>query len=158
MTPTFTTKPSLAKKPKCNAPIPGLNPEVMKKKILMVNDDPHISELLLKGLRAEGHGVVIATTGQEGIRRFYADQYDLLILDVNLPDTSGWNIFKTLTSINPFLPIVITWKNDQHELEAFEGGALLSKLLGVPKILQTIVGNARRFVGGAFPMSKSKVE
>lgn len=116
----------------------------MKKKILVVNDDPLFRKSLPKVLQAEGFTVVQATTGQEGIQKYHADQFDLLWLDVNLPDTSGWNIFKTLTSINPFLPIVITGRNDQHELAVLEGGALLAKLLNLPKIMRATARDARR--------------
>ena len=130
----------------------GLNLETVKKTILMVNNYQNVHETLRKALEAKGHRVELAETGQEGVRRFLAERFDLLLLDVNLPDTSGWNIFRTLTAINPFLPIIITGKNDQHELAVFEGDALLARWLDVPKILQTITGDARRFARDPSPM------
>src|ERR1017187_5045911 len=107
MTPNPTTKPNPAKELTRDAPCPVSCTAATKKKILVVDDDPHIRESLHKLLRAEGYEVALAANGQEGIRQFYADRFDLLLLDVSLPDISGWDVFGTLTSINPFLPIII---------------------------------------------------
>lgn len=112
----------------------------MTKKILVVDDDPQIRESLRKVLRAEGYEVALAADGQEGIGRFNAERIDLLVLDLNLPGNSGWDIFGTLTSLNPFLPIIIiTGRQNQHELAAGAGvGTLMQKPLDVPRLLQTI--------------------
>jgi DNA-binding response OmpR family regulator len=87
----------------------------MKAKILVVDDDPQIRESLFKVLRAEGHEVVLAADGPEGIEKFNTEQIDLLLLDLNLPGNSGWDVFGTLTSLNPFLPIIIiTGRNNRR--------------------------------------------
>ena len=123
-----------------DAPGTIVSPKGMKKKILVVDDDPQIRESLRKVLRAEGYEVALAANGQEGIGRFNAELIDLLVLDLNLPGNSGWDIFGTLTSLNPFLPIIIiTGRQNQHELAAGAGvGALMQKPLDVPRLLQTI--------------------
>ncbi len=112
----------------------------MKKIILVVDDDVQIRESLQKVLRAEGYEVVLAVDDQDGIRKFNEQRIDLLLLDLNLPGKSGWDIFGTLTSLNPFLPIIIiTGRNNQHELASRAGvGALMEKPLDVPMLLQTI--------------------
>lgn len=130
-----------------NKPIPGLIPKGMPKKVLVVSNDPQIREGLQNLLHSKGHGVVLAATGQEGIRSFHADRFDLMLVDVNLPDTSGWDIFKTLTSINPFPPIVVTERNGQRELVIFDDGAVLAKLLDVSELTQAIAGDSRRSFG-----------
>jgi DNA-binding response OmpR family regulator len=114
--------------------------QAAKKKILLVDDDMQIRKSLHKVLCAEGYEVVLAANGQEGIRQFYADQFDLLLLDVSLPDMSGWEVFGTITSINPFLPIIIiTGKDEQHDLAVLAGvGALIEKPLDVPRLLETV--------------------
>lgn len=125
----------------------------MKKRILMVNNDPPIREAMCSLLQSEGHLVFLTATGRDGIREFCARHFDLLILDVNLPDTSGWNIFKTLTSVNPFLPIVVTGRNDQRELAVFEGQLFLADVLDVPKLMQAVAEESRQTVGDASPMT-----
>jgi DNA-binding response OmpR family regulator len=114
--------------------------QAAKKKILLVDDDMQIRKSLHKVLCAEGYEAVLAANGQEGIRQFCADRFDLLLLDVSLPDMSGWEVFGTITSINPFLPImVITGKDDQHDLAVLGGvGALIEKPLDVPRLLETV--------------------
>ncbi|MEI6392151.1 MAG: response regulator [Verrucomicrobiota bacterium] len=114
----------------------------MKKRILIVDDDLQIRESLRKLLRAEGYEVVLATSGQEGFDKFDQENTDLLLLDLNLPGCSGWDVFGTITSLNPFLPIIIiTGRDNQRELAAGAGvGALMEKPLDVPVLLQTITG------------------
>ncbi len=116
----------------------------MKKKILVANGDPLFRESLRKVLQAEGHRVALAATGQEGIKRYQAEAFDLLLLDVNLPDISGWNIFKTLASLNPFLPVIITTRNDQNELAVFWGDTKSAEPLNITRVLQTVSEKVRR--------------
>ncbi|MBE0541849.1 MAG: response regulator [Verrucomicrobia bacterium] len=112
----------------------------MKKKIHIVDDDPQIRQSMAKVLRAEGYEVVLAANGQEGIEQFNAERMDLLLLDLNLPDNSGWDVFGALTSLNPFVPIIIiTGRGEQRELAAGAGvGALIEKPLNVPRLLETV--------------------
>ena len=113
---------------------------VLKKRILVVDDDPQIRESLRKVLSAEGYAVVLAADGREGIEKFDTEQIDLLLLDVSLPDISGWDVFGAVTSRNPFVPIIIiTGRNEQRQLAVLSGvGALVEKPLNVPKLLQNI--------------------
>jgi len=112
----------------------------MKRKLLVVDDDRQIRESLRKMLRAEGYEVTLAATGKEGIEKFNAERFDLLLLDLNLPDHSGWDVFGTLTALNPFLPIIIiTGRDKQYDLAAGAGvGALIEKPLNVPRLLETV--------------------
>jgi DNA-binding response OmpR family regulator len=112
----------------------------MKKTVLLVDDDAPIRESLRKVLEAEGYNVVLAADGQEGLERFDPELIDLLLLDLNLPAKSGWNLYERITSINPLLPIImITGRGNQWELASAAGvGALMEKPLDVPFLLQTM--------------------
>jgi len=112
----------------------------MKKRILVVDDDPQIRESLRKVLRAEGYEVVLAADGQQGIEKSNAERIDLLLLDLNMPVKSGWDTFERLTAINPLLPIiVITARPDQYALADAAGvAALMEKPLDVPVLLETM--------------------
>jgi DNA-binding response OmpR family regulator len=134
------TKPKLTEAVMHGPQASASPPKGMKRKLLVVDDDPQIRESLRKVLRAEGYEVVLAADGQEAIERSNAERIDLLLLDLNLPGNSGWDVFGTLTSLNPFLPIVIiTGRQNQQELAAGAGvGALMRKPLDVPALLQTI--------------------
>jgi DNA-binding response OmpR family regulator len=123
-----------------NAPGLASADEAAKKNILVVDDDPQIRKSLNKVLCAEGYKVVLAADGREGVEKFNTERIDCLLLDVSLPDSNGWEVFGTLTSINPFLPIIIiTGKDEQHDLAVLGGvGALIEKPLDVSCLLATV--------------------
>ncbi|MHB8522869.1 MAG: response regulator [Limisphaerales bacterium] len=111
-----------------------------EKRILVVDDDGQIRESLRKVLQAEDYEVVLAADGQEGIGKFASEPIDLLLLDLNLPAKSGWDIFERLSFMSPLLPIIIiTGRHNQYEMAKAAGvGALMEKPLDVPLLLQTI--------------------
>jgi len=112
----------------------------MKKKVLVVDDDLQIRDSLRKVLQAEDYEVVLAADGQEAIDKCNSERIDLLLLDLNLPASSGWDTFETITSLNPLLPIIIiTGRPNQHEVATWAGvGAVMEKPLDVPKLLRII--------------------
>jgi DNA-binding NtrC family response regulator len=110
------------------------------KTILVVDDDSQIRDALAKVLRAEGYGVALAGDTEETRVRYDSERIDLLLLDLNLPQTNGWDLFEWLTFANPLLPIIIiTGRTNQYRLAAASGAsALMEKPLNVPLLLQTI--------------------
>ena len=112
----------------------------MKQTVLVVDDDGPIRESLRKVLQAEGYEVVLAADGQEALSRFDPERVDLLLLDLNMPAKSGWDVFERFTFINPLLQIIIiTGRDNQCGLAAAAGvGALMEKPLDVPFLLRTM--------------------
>ena len=112
----------------------------MKKTVLIVDDDAPIRQALRKVLQAEGYEVILAADGLEGLEQFDSKHIDLLLLDLNLPAKSGWDLFERFSATNPLLPIVIiTGRHNQYRLAAAAGvGALMEKPLDVSLLLQTI--------------------
>jgi DNA-binding response OmpR family regulator len=68
----------------------------MPSTVLLIEDDARIRELLPRYLTREGLAVLTAADGAEGLARIAADAPDLVLLDVNLPDTDGWSILRRL--------------------------------------------------------------
>ena len=62
------------------------------KKILVVDDDLNICELLRLYLEKEGYSVIIANTGMQAVRSFTEHQPDLMLLDIMLPELDGWQV------------------------------------------------------------------
>jgi DNA-binding response OmpR family regulator len=112
----------------------------MKKRIMVLDDDDQIRRSLLKLLQTEGYEVVLAAEGVEGLEKLEHQDVDLLLLDLNLPNKSGWDVFERATSSNPLLPIsIITGREQQSRLAVAAGvGALMQKPLDVPRLLKTI--------------------
>lgn len=110
----------------------------MKKRILVVDDDASVQKSLQTVLEQAGYEVLLAADGQEAIDRFSPGQIDLLILDVNLPNKSGWEAFEELTRADPCVPIIIvTGLANQCELAVIAGvGALIEKPVEPPVLLE----------------------
>ncbi|MCU0506783.1 MAG: heavy metal response regulator transcription factor [Anaerolineae bacterium] len=65
-------------------------------RLLVVEDNPRTAKYLLKGLRESGFIVDAAHTGVDGLHLALTGEYDAVILDVNLPQMSGWTVLETL--------------------------------------------------------------
>jgi two-component system, NtrC family, response regulator GlrR len=72
-------------------------------KILLVEDEPSILNLVSMNLIARGYEVVTATSGEEALEHLDEEEPKLLILDLRLPDMSGWEILERMND-NPFFP------------------------------------------------------
>src|SRR5580765_7318017 len=78
-----------------------------KGSILVIDDEAEIREGLELLLKTEGYQVTMADTGQSGLARLGEQPYDLLLLDVSLPDRNGIELLKDIRRQNPNLPIVL---------------------------------------------------
>jgi len=77
------------------------------KKILLVEDDPNLGMLLQDYLQLKGKfEVVLCKDGEEGIRAFTKQSFDLLILDVMMPKKDGFTMGKEVRRINATVPII----------------------------------------------------
>ena len=57
--------------------------------VLLVEDEPRVSDFIDRGLRAENHGVTVAPTGGEGVDLAKTGEFDVIVLDLMLPDMHG---------------------------------------------------------------------
>ena len=64
-------------------------------RILLVEDDEVLCELLLRNLEARGHEVRTAENAQAALTHLRTASFDLIILDINLPDETGWEVLRT---------------------------------------------------------------
>lgn len=111
----------------------------MKKTVLLVDDDFAVLAGLAGVLVSEGYHVIHAMDGDEAIEKVRNDNsFDLVLLDLNMPKKSGWDAFKQIHAIDPFLPvIVITARPGQYSTAVAAGvGALIEKPLDLPFLLQ----------------------
>jgi CheY-like chemotaxis protein len=108
--------------------------------ILIVDDDASVREMLRRVLTGEGYPVAAAADGAEAIRIAAAERIDLVLLDLNLPDMSGWDTLGRLISVYPALAvIVITARSGRFPAARGAGfGALLEKPLDFPTLLRTV--------------------
>lgn len=84
----------------------------MKAHLLIVDDDPHITDLLRRVLAYEGFGVMVAASGAEAFRRMLERAPDLIILDVMLPGINGMEIVRRLRAAGDTIPVLMLTARD----------------------------------------------
>jgi len=77
------------------------------KSVLIVEDDKRIAENISKGLASEGMKVEIASDGITGKQMALQNEYDLLLLDLNLPGLKGYDVCRQVRRYKPLLPIIM---------------------------------------------------
>lgn len=83
-------------------------------KVLIVEDDRAIADALKEGLEDESYAVDIAYDGDEGYRTAAADNYDVIILDVMMPEMNGYEVCQKLRSEGNTTPILMLTAKDQE--------------------------------------------
>src|ERR1700756_5705011 len=96
-----------------------------KGSILVVDDESEIREGLELLLNMEGYSTSSAETGEAGLARLEAEPYDLVLLDVSLPDRSGLDLLRDIHQRDPHLPVVLITAYGSIDMarQAFKGGA-----------------------------------
>ena len=94
--------------------------------ILVVDDELEIREGLELLLTSEGYGVTSAATGESGLARLEEQPFDLLLLDVSLPDRNGIDLLKEIRRRDPHLSVVLITAYGSIDMAraAFKSGAL----------------------------------
>lgn len=93
-------------------------------RILVIDDEDAVRDILSQMLRAEGHQVVLASDGEEGIRRFQKEEFDIVFTDLGMPKISGWEVSKRVKGINPRVPIAMItgWGMEVNREKMSESG------------------------------------
>lgn len=96
----------------------------MPKKILIVEDEANIRELLRLYLEREGYTVLEAENGVEGIKKWKSDKPDMLLLDVMMPVMDGWEVCREIRAESDVPIIMLTAKGeDMDKILGLEYGA-----------------------------------
>lgn len=84
-------------------------------KVLVVDDEPNIRDLLSASLRFAGHQVLTSPNGTDAINKIVEQQPDIILLDVMLPDVSGFGVTKKIRSLGIETPILFLTARDDTE-------------------------------------------
>lgn len=97
-----------------------------KFKILLIEDEEFLGDLLVKKLKTEGHTIEWVKDGKNGLERTKDGEYDLILLDMILPDLNGYSILDSLREEGNEIPIIIISNSGQPVdiQEAREKGAM----------------------------------
>ncbi|EGT4809381.1 two-component response regulator [Clostridioides difficile] len=93
----------------------------MNSSILVIEDDSNIQKLISEFLSAEGYQVDTANDGLEGIQKFKQGSYDLVILDIMMPNLDGYGVCKMIRKSSSVPIIFLTALNDEgDQLKGFD--------------------------------------
>jgi len=117
-------------------------------KILIIEDDRQTAEYLAKGLREQGHVVLVADNGGEGLLRAAGEKYDIMVIDRMLPGIDGLRVVKTVRGAGVKTPILLltTLGGIDDRVEGLEAGGddYLVKPFAFVELLARINALARR--------------
>jgi len=117
-------------------------------RVLVVEDERKLAQILESALQAEHYDVVVAPTGEDGFFRANAEAFDLILLDLMLPGRSGIEILETLRQRQVHTPVLILTARDgvDDRVLGLDRGAddYLVKPFALPELLARIRALLRR--------------
>jgi DNA-binding response OmpR family regulator len=117
-------------------------------RILFIEDEAKVLNFVSRGLTAERYAVDTATDGRTGLEFSLSYQYDLILLDLLLPQINGRDVLRAIRRKNPNVPVLILTARDsvQDKVEIFEAGAddYLTKPFAFAELLVRVKALLRR--------------
>jgi two-component system copper resistance phosphate regulon response regulator CusR len=130
-------------------------------KILIVEDEPKTGEYLRQGLNEAGFVADLASNGSDGLHLALHGEYDLVILDVMLPELDGWQVLASLRRRGLEMPVLFLTARDQVEdrVKGLELGAddYLVKPFSFAELLARVRTILRRGRGGGLDSNVLRV-
>ena len=84
--------------------------------ILLVEDDKNISSTISYYLQSKGFTIHTAKTVKEGIEKIKNNSYDLMLLDINLPDGTGYDLYQEMKTIQEIPTIFLTALDEEKDI------------------------------------------
>jgi DNA-binding response OmpR family regulator len=120
-------------------------------RLLVVEDDPNLGRMLTDYLRARGYEADLRTDGQQGAQAYGKGKYDLILLDVMMPQKDGFTLGREIRAKDAEVPIIfLTAKSmKQDTIQGFQSGAddYITKPFGMEELLLRIAAVLRRTKG-----------
>ncbi len=117
-------------------------------RVLVVEDEPKMAELVARALREEGHPADVAARGRDALWMAEAAPYDAIVLDVMLPDFDGFEVLRELRTRKIWTPVLMLTARDavSDRVGALDSGAddYLTKPFSFAELLARIRAVARR--------------
>src|SRR4051794_24956371 len=93
-------------------------------RLLVIDDDAELCHLVTRFLTREGFEITWAPTGDSGVERALAEDYSLIMLDVMMPDTDGFDVLQRIRRLSRAPVLMLTARGDtQDRIKGLEMGA-----------------------------------
>jgi two-component system OmpR family response regulator len=117
-------------------------------RVLVIEDHVRMAELIERGLRREAYAVDLASTGADALRMVADTTYDVVVLDLMLPDLDGFEVLKRIRADGTWTPVLVLTARDAVEdrVRGLDHGAddYLTKPFAFPELLARIRALGRR--------------
>lgn len=111
-----------------------------QKRILVIDDESGIRELLQEILSLEGYDTISASNGPQAIGLFRNQSFDLVIVDLLMPGMSGSEVAKALFEENPEVPIILITGSDSDTIESETANIPIASILTKPFVMDDVLG------------------
>jgi DNA-binding response OmpR family regulator len=114
----------------------------VKRKILIIDDSQAMNQLLSRFLQKEGFAVSAISDPRQALAEFQRFEPDLVLLDLNMPYLSGWEVCRRLKALRAVPVVIFSVRDEKDDIaRGFEAGAddYLIKPFEFPDLLQRIV-------------------
>lgn len=125
--------------------------------ILVAEDHKNMGRFLQQGLKAKSYNVDLVEDGESALRRGSCQDYDLVILDVQLPNLDGYQVCRMLRDAGRRMPIIMVTSRDRLEdkLEGFSNGA--DDYLTKPFAFEELLARVRALLNRTFNLAGESV-
>ncbi|MEN9749151.1 MAG: hypothetical protein RL149_229 [Actinomycetota bacterium] len=124
-----------------------------KAKILVVDDEPGLRDMLADALKMQGYGVDVAGDGHAALREIHEGHFDLVITDVNMPKVSGFELLERMRAAGDETPVILlTARGDRADVAVgFRAGAddYVTKPFGLEEFLLRVAARLKHLSLGA---------
>ena len=130
-------------------------------RVLVVDDDKNICELLRLYLEKEGYGVILAHDGEEAVVKYNALKPDIILLDIMLPGMDGWQVCREIRKYSNKPIIMLTAKGETFDkVLGLELGAddYITKPFEAKEVLARIKAVLRRTSNASAPEAENKIK
>lgn len=117
-------------------------------KVLIVDDEPSIVNLIRMNLKLEGYDTVCAYSGREAVESYAAEKPDIVLLDIMLPDMEGYDVLRAIQELDRSAAVIFITANDKRtsKILGLELGAddYITKPFGVMELISRVKALLRR--------------
>jgi DNA-binding response OmpR family regulator len=120
----------------------------MYRNVLIVEDEAALRRVIARNLTSRGHVVREAESAKDALTALAEERPDLMLLDINLPDRSGWDVLRQLRQLGLEVPTIIVSavRISPARLEEFHPLAYLPKPFPLDALLRLVAGGPRAAV------------